>query len=90
MALTISTLVSERFDENLQEDQNTHRVGMRPFKVEMEVRQRLVRRSGNCGKSILKVTQSNLAIGCQMSKTRQDRCQGMSLKRKKTQDKCGL
>ncbi|KAF3607938.1 hypothetical protein DY000_02047699 [Brassica cretica] len=56
MALTISTLVSERFDENLQEDQNTLRVGMRPFKVEMEVRQRLVRRSGNCGKSILKVT----------------------------------
>ncbi|KAF3506355.1 hypothetical protein F2Q69_00009087 [Brassica cretica] len=34
---------------------------MGPFKVEREVRQRLVRRSWNCGKNILKATQSNLA-----------------------------
>ena len=54
-------LVSERFDEDLQEDQNTFQVGMRPFKVEREVRQRLVRRSWNCGKNILKATQSNPA-----------------------------
>ncbi|KAF2611860.1 hypothetical protein F2Q70_00009527 [Brassica cretica] len=35
---------------------------MGPFKVEREVRQRLVRRSWNCGKNILKATQSNLAL----------------------------
>ncbi|KAF3519425.1 hypothetical protein DY000_02061512 [Brassica cretica] len=64
-------LVSERLTRNLQEDQNTLRIGMGPFKVEREVQQRLVRRSWNCGKtkiwkfscgkSILKATQSNLA-----------------------------
>ena len=40
-------LVSEWFDEDLQEDQNTIRVGMRPFKVEEEVCGRNVRRSWN-------------------------------------------
>ncbi|KAF2581846.1 hypothetical protein F2Q68_00005345 [Brassica cretica] len=43
------------------DDQNTLRVGMRSFKVERKVRQRLVRRSWNCGKNILKATQSNFA-----------------------------
>ena len=62
---------------------------MKPFKVEREVRHKLRPWKFSCGKSILETTQSNLATGYQMSKTRQDKVPGNFIKRKRTQDECG-